>query len=64
MTFLRLAIEARRLDLAAYALVHSAATVLAQQPGRRPGPEPCPVSCPVSCKEGVALGGKRSQKRR
>ena len=52
MTLLRLAIEARRLDLAAYALVHSAALVLAQQPGRRAG------------KEGVARGGKRSQKRR
>ncbi|MBM2831757.1 MAG: hypothetical protein HW414_809 [Dehalococcoidia bacterium] len=52
MTFLRLAIEARRLDLAAYALVHSAATVLARQTGRR------------AEKEGAALGGKRSPKRR
>jgi hypothetical protein len=51
MTFLRLAIEARRLDLAAYALVHSAATVLARQPSRR------------AEKEGAPFGGKRSPKR-
>jgi hypothetical protein len=39
MTLLRLAIEMRRLDLAAYALVHSAAVVLARQQGRRAGKE-------------------------
>lgn len=39
MTFLRLAIEARRLDLAAYALVHSAAWVLAQQTTGNPTPD-------------------------
>ena len=38
MTLLRIAIEVRRLDLAAYALIHSAAVVLASQsvPGEKP----------------------------
>ncbi len=50
MMLLRMAIEARRLDLAAYVLIHSAAVVLASRQGRRAG------------KKGDGLGREASPK--